>query len=367
MGHPADDASRLAAIVESSDDAIVSKDLNGNILTWNKSAERLFGYSAAEAIGQHITMIIPVDRRSEEDEVLRRIRAGLMVDHFETVRQRKDGSLVDISLTISPIRRGNEIIGASKIARDITEQRRLRQEALEANRLKDEFLATLSHELRTPLNAVLGYASMLQRGSAGSLDGDRARKAIDIIHRNAQMLTELVDELLDTSRIVTGKVRLAVDDCDLSAVVREAVENIRPSMDTKELRLDESIQPGVHIRGDAERLHQVMWNLLTNAVKFTPMGGKIRVSLTTDAGVARIAVKDTGIGVAAAALPHIFQRFWQAEGTSRDAGGLGLGLALSRNFIELHGGTIVAKSEGEGRGTELEVKLPLHAGAVVMN
>jgi PAS domain S-box-containing protein len=356
------EALRLAAIVESSDDAIVSKDLNGYILTWNKSAERLFGYAAEEAIGRHITLIIPEDRRDEETEVLRRIRSGLSVEHFETVRQRKDGSPVHISLTVSPIRRGAEIIGASKIARDITEHRRLRQEALEANRLKDEFLATLSHELRTPLNTVVGYAAMLQRNS---LDEDRRHKAIDVIYRNAQMLSDLVGELLDTSRIVAGKIRLSVDDCDLSSVVREATENIRPSADAKELRLDLSVQPNVRIRADADRLQQVMWNLLTNAVKFTPPRGTIRVSLSATDGCARIVVKDTGVGVAADALPHIFQRFWQAEGKSRDLGGLGLGLALSRNFVELHGGTIEARSEGPGQGTEFEVKLPIQARVAV--
>ena len=354
------EALRLAAIVEWSEDAIVSKDLRGYIQTWNKSAERLFGYLADEAIGKHITLIIPEDRRDEETEVLRRITAGESVEHFETIRRRKDGSPIDISLTVSPIRRGPEIIGASKIARDITEQRRLRQEALEANRLKDEFLATLSHELRTPLNTVVGYATMLQRGS---LDDSQRAKAIDVIHRNAQVLTDLVGELLDTSRIVTGKIRLVVSDCDLSEVVEESVDNIRPSAETKQLTLEAAIQPRVVIRGDAERLQQVMWNLLTNAVKFTPAGGRIDVSLSASDGCARINVRDTGIGVTSDALPHIFQRFWQGEGKSREFGGLGLGLALSRNFVELHGGSIAAKSDGVGRGTDLQIDLPIRAGA----
>jgi PAS domain S-box-containing protein len=353
-------ALRLAAIVESSEDAIVSKNLDGYIQTWNKSAERVFGYTDEEAIGRHITLIIPEDRHNEETEVLRRIRAGQSVEHFETVRQRKDGSLIDISLTVSPIRRGDEIIGASKIARDITEQRRLRQEALEANRLKDEFLATLSHELRTPLNTVLGYAAMLQRGS---FDESRRTKAIEVIHRNAQMLTDLVGELLDTSRIVTGKIRLVVGDCNLSAMVQDAVDNIVPSVDAKDLRLKTSIQPDVVIRGDSERLHQVMWNLLSNAVKFTPAHGRIEVSLNASNACARIVVRDTGVGMTADALPHVFQRFWQADGKSREFGGLGLGLALSRNFVELHGGTIVARSDGAGKGAEFQVDLPIRAGA----
>ena len=355
------EALRLAAIVQSSEDAIVSKSLDGYVLSWNKAAERLFGYPAEEAIGRHITLIIPEDRRDEETEVLRRIRAGDSVEHFETVRQRKDGSFVDISLTVSPIRRGSQVIGASKIARDITEQRRLRQEALEANRLKDEFLATLSHELRTPLNTVVGYATMLQRGS---LDESQRIKATEVIHRNALMLTDLVNELLDTSRIITGKIRLVVADCNLSSIVEEAVENIRPSAVAKAQRLETMVEPEVMIRGDAERLHQVMWNLLTNAVKFTPVNGCITVTLSTIGGDARIIVKDTGPGVAPEALPHIFQRFWQAEGKTRDFGGLGLGLALSRNFVELHGGTIAARSGGVGKGAEFQVDLPM-AGRTV--
>ncbi len=354
------EALRLAAIVQSSDDAIVSKNLDGYIQTWNQGAERLFGFTAAEAIGRHITIIIPADRRDEETEVLRRIRAGLSVEHFETVRQRKDGSFIDISLTVSPIRRGAEIIGASKIARDITEQRRLRQEALEANRLKDEFLATLSHELRTPLNTIVGYATMLQRGT---VDEAQRTKAIEVIHRNAQMLTDLVGELLDTSRIVTGQVRLVVQDCDLSAVVRDAIDNILPSADSKQLSLESEIAPDVVIRGDAERLQQVMWNLLTNAVKFTPAHGRIGVSLSASNGSARIAVRDSGIGLPAEALPHVFERFWQGDGRAREFGGLGLGLALSRNFVELHGGTIAVRSEGTGKGTEFLVDLPIRSAA----
>src|SRR6516165_10824273 len=159
-----DTESRLAAIVSSSDDAIVSKDLNGTVQTWNLGAERIFGYTAKEIIGKSIRIIIPADRQSEEDFVLSKVRRGLMVDHFETVRQRKDGTLIDVSVTVSPLRNTNgEIIGASKIAREITEQRRLRAAAEEASRLKDEFLTVLSHELRTPLNAVLGYSRMLRR------------------------------------------------------------------------------------------------------------------------------------------------------------------------------------------------------------
>jgi PAS domain S-box-containing protein len=356
------EAIRLAAIVESSDDAIVSKNLDGVIQTWNKGAERIFGYLAEEAIGQHISLIIPSDRLDEETTVLTSIRAGRAVEHFETVRRRKDGSFVDISLSVSPIRRGTEIVGASKIARDITEQRRLREEADNASRMKDEFLATLSHELRTPLNTVIGYATMLKKGT---MKEPFRLKAVEVIHRNAHVLTHLVGELLDTSRIVTGKITLQIQDADLSSLVRESLENIRPSMDVKGLTLESAIQPGVRLSADPDRLRQVMWNLLTNAVKFTPSGGRIHVSLAGERTGTRLVVRDSGIGVPADAIPHIFKRFWQAEtGQAREGGGLGLGLALSRNFVELHGGSIEVRSAGAGKGSEFHVVLPLREVAV---
>jgi len=356
-------AARLAAIVASSDDAIVSKDLNGRIMSWNAAAERMFGWTAEEAIGKHITLIIPQDRLGEEDYVLSRIRQGLIVDHFETVRQRKDGSSIHISVTISPIHAPDgTVVGASKIARDITEQLRLRQEAEEANRLKDEFLATLSHELRTPLNTVIGYTAMLRKGM---MDSAQQAKALDVIDRNARVLTDLVGELLDTSRVVTGKIRLQMRDTSLSALAHESAENIRPSVNAKGLVLDERIEPNVTIFGDADRVRQIMWNLLTNAVKFTPSGGRIELEVWAEAPHGCIVVRDTGIGVPADALPHIFKRFWQAESARmREHTGLGLGLALSRHLTELHGGTIEAKSAGEGKGAEFRVTLPLRVAEV---
>ena len=200
------DAQRLAAIVASSDDAIVSKDLNSIILTWNAGAEDIFGYTADEAIGRHIAMIIPDGRQAEEDMVMGRIRAGESVRHFETVRCRKDGRLLDISLTVSPIRTAaGEIVGASKIARDITHEKTLRRAAAEASRAKDQFLATLSHELRTPLNTLLGYTHMMQ---TGTLDPGAVGKALDAMARNGQALTNLVNDVLDASSLVTGKMRL---------------------------------------------------------------------------------------------------------------------------------------------------------------
>lgn len=353
------EALRLAAIVESSDDAIVSKDLNGIIQTWNQAAERMFGYTADEAIGKSITIVIPEDRLSEETEVLTRVRAGLSVEHFETVRRRKDGSLLDISLSVSPIRtHGGVVIGASKIARDISEQKRLRAMAEEASRLRDEFLAVLSHELRTPLNTVLGYARMLRRDDS-KLQGEARTRALESLERNAGALSRLVNDVLDTSRIVTGKLRLVLESCDVEDVIERAVEIVGPAADAKGLAVHTHLDSRSTVSGDADRLQQVLWNLLSNAVKFTPPGGSVTVRTERRDAEVLIVVQDTGIGIAPQDLPFVFQRFWQAHsGVSREFGGLGIGLALARHIIELHGGRIRAESAGAGRGATFVVTLP---------
>jgi PAS domain S-box-containing protein len=358
------EAFRLAAIVSSSDDAIISKDLNGNILTWNRGAERIFGYTSDEAVGRSITMIIPQERLDEETHVLSRIRAGLSVEHFETVRQRKDGSSVDISLTVSPVRAADgTIIGASKIARDVTEQRRLREAAEEASRMKDEFLAVLSHELRTPLNTVLGYSRMLRR-DADRMSGDLRERALDALERNADTLTRLVNDVLDTSRIVTGKLRLAFENCSIERLVIEAIETVKTTADAKGLTLETHLEPGLTVLGDNDRLQQVLWNLLSNAIKFTPAGGHVVVDARKQHGTVELVVRDSGIGIAKEHLPYVFQRFWQAyTGVSREYGGLGIGLALARHLVEMHGGSISAESEGVGRGATFMISLP-SAGTV---
>jgi PAS domain S-box-containing protein len=354
-----DSAARLAAIVRSSDDAIVSKDLTGRITSWNAAAERLFGYTAEEAVGRHIHLIIPSDRRQEEDYVLAQVKAGVGVDHFETMRQRKDGTLIDISLTVSPIRAANgEIIGASKIARDITESKRMRRELEDANRAKDEFLAVLSHELRTPLNTVIGYAMMLQRGD---LPSEHMTKAVAAIGRNADALMRLVNEVFDTSAIVTGKLRLDVSPCDLSGLLHDVIDGIRPAAEAKGLELQLAVDRGLIVMGDANRLRQVLWNLLSNAIKFTTEG-YIRVSARRDGARAHVSVEDTGIGIQPESIPLLFQRYWQGDRTvTREHGGLGLGLALARHFMEMHGGEITATSEGLGRGATFHIRVPLLA------
>jgi PAS domain S-box-containing protein len=529
-------ARRLAAVIEWSDDAIITKNLDSIITSWNPAAERMFGYTEAEALGQSIRMLIPQDLQSEEDSVLARIRAGEMLDHYETVRRRKDGSLLSISLTVSPIRNDEgQIVGASKIARDITERSRLLavateqaaitqklgdvgsalastldrdtivqkvtdtameltnaefgtllykvrgshsgeadvlyaasgvrkkavaellqtrttavpgamwrgqgtvriedvtedqdygesgswfdlpaghppvrsylavpvksvygevvgalcfghsrvgvfsdqherlaeriaawasvalensrlySEAQDANRMKDEFLAVLSHELRTPLNAIVGYARLLR---GGILSAEKAARGLETLERNATWLTQIVEDVLDVSRIVTGKIRLDVQPVELPLIVDNAVATVQPTADAKGVRLQSIVDPGVGpVSGDPDRLQQVVWNLLTNAVKFTPKGGRVHVRLERVDSHVEVVVSDTGSGIRQDFLPYVFERFRQGDpGTTRKTGGLGLGLAIVRHIVEMHGGSVHASSGGEGQGATFRVRLPL--------
>jgi PAS domain S-box-containing protein len=529
----------LASIVESSFDAIITKNLDGIITSWNAAAQRLFGYTDAEMVGRPIRLLIPPDRQSEEDEILARLRLGERIDHFETIRVTKDGRALNLSLTISPVRNdAGVIIGASKIARDITQARvaeaeRIRlleenaavtealnhvgtivasdlnrekvvqavtdaatelttaefgaffydvndeagkshtlhaisgvsREALskdptprnteafeptfrgagvvrsgditkdpryghnpphlgvphgdlpvrsylvvpvkgragetigglffghsnvgrftehherlaigvaswaavalenaqmftlvrESSRLKDEFLASLSHELRTPLNAVLGYARMLR---SGMVSPEKQTRAIETIERNATSLTQIVEDVLDISRIISGKIRLNVQPVDLPQIVQSAVDAMTPAADAKGVRLEAVLDPQASpVSGDRERLQQVLWNLISNAVKFTTRGGKVQVRLGCINSHIEVSVADTGIGIAPEFLPHVFERFRQADASiARERGGLGLGLSIARQLAEMHGGTIEAASGGLGKGATFTVKLPL--------
>ena len=367
------DARRLAAIVDSSDDAIVGKDLNSIVTSWNAAAERIFGYSSEEMIGRSVRLVIPEDRQDEEDDVLRRIRLGQRLDHFETVRRRKDGTLFPVSLTISPVYNDHGVvIGASKIARDVTERaradqehRRLLEMARAANRLKDEFLATLSHELRTPLNAIAGYARMMQ---TGLLKGDKQGRAIDTIVRNASSLTQMIEDVLDVSRIVSGKVRLTLVPVEMSQIVREAVETAQPAADANGIRVDVVVDPrGTLVSGDPDRLRQVLWNLCSNAVKFSGRGGRVQVRLKRVNNQVELTVSDNGIGISPEFLPHLFERFSQADaGINRLHGGLGLGLAISRHLVELQGGRIFAHSDGPGKGSTFRIQLPVRSAQAAL-
>jgi len=358
---------RLAAIVQFSDDAIISKDLNGIIDSWNDSASRIFGYSADEVVGKSITILIPPDRLDEEARILGSIRRGQPVHHYETIRRCKDGRLVEISLSVSPIKDADgKVIGASKIARDITERKRAEQElkraheeVLQASRAKDDFLATLSHELRTPLNPVLLIASDAVTNRELS---PRVRTDFDTIRKNVELEARLIDDLLDLTRIERGKISLEKRFLSVRRVLGDAIAQERDEMTRKEIALHLKLNTERDIVfGDAVRLQQIFWNLLNNAVKFTGSGGTIAVETSASQNQMIIRITDTGIGMIPEELSRLFTAFSQgahAENGSR-FGGLGLGLAISQRLAEFHSGKISASSEGRGKGSVFVVELPL--------
>jgi PAS domain S-box-containing protein len=546
----------LSAIVESSDDAIMSADMDLKVASWNAGAERMFGYTAAEALGQDATFITPPELAEEARARFERFRENPAPQHFETIRRARDGRLVDVAITLSSItdERGR-LVAISAMARDITarkkneeqlreqaeiietvnrigqtlaaeldqhrlvqavtdaateitgahfgaffynvldeqgasymlytlsgvpreafahfpmpratdlfgptfrgegtvlipdvkldarygknspyygmpeghlpvtsylavpvvsrtgevlgglffghpepgvftqragriveglaaqaavamdnarlfeavnrsraeaeqsaaDKERLYQEAQESSRLKDEFLATVSHELRTPLTAILGWAHMLR---TGKFDTDSAGKAFETIERNARAQAQLIEDLLDVSRIITGKLRIDVRQIDPNSFVEAAVEAVRPAAEAKNVRLQKIMDTGlVSVSGDPVRLQQVVWNLLSNAIKFTPKGGRVQIKLERVNSHVEIAVSDTGAGIPQSFLPHVFDRFRQADQrTTRQHGGMGLGLSIVRHLVELHGGTVRAESPGEGQGSTFTVLLPV--------
>lgn len=363
----------LAAIVNSSDDAIISKTLDGIITSWNLGAERIFGYTASEIVGQSVMMLIPHERKNEEPKILDRLRAGERVDHFETVRLRKNGEEVEVSLTISPIKNGKgRIVGASKIARDIAGAKKLmrerenlleseraaRSQAEQTNRMKDEFLATVSHELRTPLNAIVGWTEVL---ADGVKDQNEVVFAADVIKKSAFIQAQLIDDLLDLGRISSGKMMLQIDEIDLPTIIRDAVASVQHAADAKRIIL--RILPGdlpAKLAGDSRRLQQIIWNLVSNAIKFTDNGGRVTISANRVGSLVEIIVMDNGRGIAPSFLPYLFERFRQADSSiTRRSGGLGIGLALVKQLVELHGGTVVAESAGLGHGATFKVGLPI--------
>ena len=350
---------RLAAIVESSQDAVISKTLDGVIRSWNAEAERLFGHTAEEAIGRSITMIIPPERLSEEHMIVESLRRGERVEHFETVRVSKTGRLIDLSLTISPIHDSSgRVIGASKIARDITEQKRTAEALREADRRKDEFLALLAHELRNPLAPLRNGLEILRLAGADSRAADRARTMME---RQLGHMVRLVDDLLDVSRISRNKLELRRSPVLLSEVVSSALETVRPVIEASGHELITALpaEP-IFLNADLTRLAQVFSNLLTNSAEYTDRGGRIELAAERRSGELAISVRDTGIGIPADALPHVFEMFSQVDRSiERSTSGLGIGLALVKGLVEMHGGTVTAESGGPGMGSTFTVHLPL--------
>lgn len=355
----------LAAIVESSEDAIVSKNLRSIVTSWNSGAERVFGYTAEEMIGTSITRLIPHERLQEEDTILSKIQAGERVEHYETVRVRKDGRRIDVSLTISPVRDASgAIVGASKIARDVTDQKRAAEELTrahdqlkQADRVKSDFISTLSHELRTPLTAMMGWVQLLKEGATPS----EREQGLEVIERNIRVQSQLVNDLLDMSRIESGKMTLDLQPIDLPELMDAALAAIRPTATVKFITITESYADAHGIvKGDRNRLQQVFWNLLSNAIKFTPRGGRIHVTVQRVESYAEVSIRDTGMGIDPQSIGAIFERFSQADSSiTRRHGGLGLGLAIVKHLTELHGGTVRAESLGEGQGAQFTVRLPL--------
>lgn len=356
----------LAAIVESSDDAIIGQDLDGRIISCNRGASELYGYSREELVGKPISILSPPNFQDEDKQLNERMRHAGKIEHYETVRRRKDGTLIPVSLTISPIRDGGgRIIGASKISRNITERKNYEQRleaGLEreraANRAKDDFLAALSHELRTPLSPVLLLAS---DGVRNAEFPAQARMDFDTIRKNIELEARLIDDMLDLTRVTRGKLKLDMKPVDIHVAIHDAAGTVRREIELKKIELSLKFAARVPIvNGDAVRLRQIFWNLLKNAVKFTPEGGKISIETRTLANEKiLVAVTDTGIGMEAAELDRVFGAF--AQGTHH-FGGLGLGLAISRALVELHAGSIRAQSDGKGKGATFSIELPIAKG-----
>jgi PAS domain S-box-containing protein len=353
----------LAALVESSDDAIIAVDLDGRVKSWNEGAQRILGYTAAEMVGEPITRIIPADRSEDEPKIFERVRRGQKVDHYETVRRHKSGRLIDVSLTVSPIfDRNGRIIGASKISRDISQQKRVEQTLRDADRHKDEFLAVLAHELRNSLAPVRNalQISWLAR------DRKVVEDANSLIERQLRHMVHLVDDMLDVSRIAQGKLELRRESVDLAGVLRNAVAASRPLIDKRNQSLEARLPAdgALIAEADATRLVQVFQNLLTNASKYTPEGGHIVLETAVQAGrhgeEARVTVRDNGIGIAPDLLPRLFTLYTQST-RARDfaQGGLGIGLHLVDRLVRLHGGSVEAESAGTNQGSAFTVRLPL--------
>jgi PAS domain S-box-containing protein len=380
---------QLAAIVESSADAIAGTTPEGKILSWNSGAEQLFGYSAQEIIGQQVALLVPAERMHELESVARRVNAGESIEEHQTRGLRKDGTEVDVSLTVSPIRDSRRhVTGTAVIARDITHMKRHQsqlqallakervaradaeaaQRALaeqnerlrELDRLKDEFISLVSHELRTPLTSIRGYLELLLDGGGGELSEDQAR-FLAVVDRNSKRLMHLVGDLLFLAQVEAGKLMLELGDVDLDDLVAECVEAAKPIADENGIDLTAVIEPTPVMVGDRGRLGQVLDNLVSNALKFTAEGGAVYVRMATRDGEAVVEVEDNGIGIAKDDQDQLFERFFRSsEATERAIPGTGLGLTIAKAIVERHGGSIEVES-APGEGTTMRVRLPVQS------
>lgn len=367
---------------------IVTTDGDLNVVQWNHWMEEHTGKRAQDVIGNNLLDLFPelVERRLDRHykwalegqvRVLSQALHGYLIS-MPSVSTERGYTQMQQAVRISPLSHEGRVIGTLTIIEDVTErvareaelqsqieartrllasEKLARSEAERANRLKDEFLATISHELRNPLNAILGWAHMMR---LGKLTPANAERAVETIYRNAKSQAQLVADLLDVSRIISGKLRLDVRTVDLISIVNAAIDSVRPAIDAKGIQLQTILdQETGPISGDADRLQQIVWNLLTNAVKFTPKGGRIQVKVQRIDSHAEIVVSDSGVGISKEFLPYVFDRFRQADAsTTRIHGGLGLGLSIVRQLVDLHGGSASVHSEGEGKGATFTIMLP---------
>ena len=382
-------AAALDRMSDLASQGIFLTDAELKIVGWNLWLEQHTGLPAEQVKGRHLLDLYPelVERRllrqyewALEGQI--RVLSQRLHGYLLPMRPRSDGSgfnQMQQSSRISPLMENGRVVGTVTLIDDVTErvareaelqtqielssklllsEKAARNEAELANRLKDEFLATISHELRTPLNAIMGWSHLLR---AGNLDHDTVKRAIETIHRNAEAQNKLISDLLDVSRIISGKLPLDRHPIDLSLIVRAAMDSARPAAEAKGVELHSFIESDQElVFGDANRLQQVVWNLISNAIKFTPAAGRVEVRLQRAANQVSITVRDSGIGISPDFLPYVFDRFRQADAAStRAQGGLGLGLSIVRHLVELHGGTVIAESEGEGKGATFIVRLPV--------
>lgn len=351
----------LAAIIESSEDAIISKTLDGEITSWNKAAERLFGYTESETLGKHISLLIPKERLNEENLIINKIRHNESVSHFETLRMAKDGSLIPISLTISPIRnnKGN-VIGASKIARDISarkiaeaELHKLYEDIKTLNTKKDDFIGLASHELKTPVTSINAYLQLIER----SLSLPDPNKALISKARNqVGKLTSLIADLLDVSKIQTGKLPFTFTKFNFPQIINEVLEIMRQTNPAHELKLSCGINECI-IEADQQRIEQVLINLISNAIKYAPTSREVLIKVSNITDNIRVSVQDFGMGIDVIDQEQIFSRFYRVEKLNGNIPGLGIGLYISKEIITRHQGEIWVESEAE-KGSTFIFEIP---------
>jgi PAS domain S-box-containing protein len=345
---------QFAAIVESSDDAILVTTLDGKIMTWNPGAERLYGYTRAEVLGEHISML--QDRRQDGTAIFHRIGSGERVSRLETVNLTKDGRRIDVSITVSPILdQGGSIVSASTIAHDITSRKLL-------DRMKDDFVGTVSHELRTPLTAIKGFIELVADGDAGPVT-ETQREFLQTAARNSDKLGVLINDLIDMNLIESKRLEVRVKPVDLAAVLADVGSTFRVMAQSKGLAFRQSVSQLPPVRGDSARLVQVFSNLVSNAIKYTPRG-EVGISATASDGTVEVVVHDTGIGLTIEERAQLFTRFFRGKSSVvTEAGGTGLGLVIAKSIVERHEGTIEVESR-PGEGTRFRVRIPCLADAV---